>query len=163
MVQPQVNEYSIMSSALERLSTVAITAMAALSVSAVTVMVTALEEGVTAPLVGACPKGVMSRLYLGQATPNGIVDETQWRAFVAESVTPRFPAGFTELLAQGHWRDSRGTINQEQTRIVEIAHSNAPLVRESVRAIAADYRHRFAQESVLITELPTFQCLESAD
>ncbi len=29
----------------------------------------------------------------------------QWRAFVAESVTPRFPGGFTELQAQGHWRD----------------------------------------------------------
>ena len=152
-----------MSSALERLSTVAVAAMAALSVGTVAVTVNALEEGVATRLVGACSKGVTSRLYLGQATPHGIVDETQWRAFIAESVTPRFPTGFTELLAQGHWRDSRGTINHERTRIVEIAHSNAPLVRESVRAIAADYRHRFAQESVLITELPTFQCLESAD
>jgi hypothetical protein len=152
-----------MSSAVERLSTVAITAMAALSLSAVAVTVTALGEGVKTRLVGACSKGVMSRLYLGQATPDGIIDEKQWRDFIAESVTPRFPTGFTELMAQGHWRDSRGTINQEQTRIVEIAHNNAPLVRESVRAIAADYRLRFAQESVLITELPTFQCWESAD
>ena len=56
------------------------------------------------------------------------------------------PAGFTELQAQGHWRDDRGTIIEEDTRIVEIVHDGARLSRERVRAVAADYKHRFAQQ-----------------
>lgn len=55
--------------------------------------------------VDSCSEGAVSRLYFGQTTPVGALTELQWRAFVAESVTLRFPAGFTELQAQGHWRD----------------------------------------------------------
>ena len=96
---------------------------------------------------------------MGQTTPTGAVTEMQWRAFVAESVTPRFPGGFTELQAQGHWRDGRGVITEEGTRIVEIVHDGEPLSRERVREVAADYKHRFAQQSVLITEAQSFHCL----
>jgi hypothetical protein len=106
----------------------------------------------------ACYDGAVSRLYLGQATPVGVVTEAQWRAFVAESVAPRFPAGFTELQASGHWRDDRGTAIEEGTRIVEIAHDRSPLARERVRAVAVDYKHRFAQQSVLVTQFESFQC-----
>ena len=63
-----------------------------------------------------CSEGAVSRLYLGQTTPAGVVTEAQWRTFVAESVTPRFPAGFTELQAQGRWRDERGTRSSRRTR-----------------------------------------------
>jgi hypothetical protein len=58
--------------------------------------------------VDSCSEGAVSRLYLGQTTSAGAVTELQWRAFVAQSVAPRFPAGLTELQAQGHWRDGRG-------------------------------------------------------
>jgi Protein of unknown function (DUF3574) len=107
----------------------------------------------------SCSEGVVSRLYMGQTTPAGAVTEVQWRAFVAESVTPRFPSGFTELQAQGHWRDDRGVISEEGTRIVEIVHNGETLSRERVRKVAADYKHRFAQQSVLITQAPSFHCL----
>jgi hypothetical protein len=105
-----------------------------------------------------CSEGAVSRLYMGQTTPAGAVTELQWRAFVAESVTPRFPAGFTELQAQGHWRDGRGTTIEEGTRIVEIVHDGELLSRERVHEVAADYKHRFAQQSVLITQAQSFQC-----
>ena len=108
--------------------------------------------------VDSCSEGAVSRLYLGQATPAGAVTEMQWRAFVAESVTPRFPAGFTELQAQGHWRDDRGATIEEGTRIIEIFHDGEPLSRKRVRAVAADYKRRFAQQSVLITEARSFHC-----
>ena len=109
--------------------------------------------------VDSCSEGVVSRLYMGQTTPAGDVTEMQWRAFVAESVTPRFPGGFTELQAQGHWRDDLGVITQEGTRIVEIVHDAELLSRERVREVAADYKHRFAQQSVLITQAQSFHCL----
>jgi len=106
----------------------------------------------------SCAEGMVSRLYFGQATPVGAVTSAQWRAFVAQSVTPRFPAGFTELQAQGHWRDDRGTIVEEETRIVEIAHDGASLSRERVRDVAAEYKTRFAQQSVLVTQFQSLQC-----
>lgn len=86
--------------------------------------------------------------------------EAQWRAFIAEFVTPRFPAGFTELQAQGHWRDDRGTVIEEDTRIVEIVHDGASLSRERVRTVAADYKHRFAQQSVLVTQSQSFSVFD---
>jgi hypothetical protein len=108
----------------------------------------------------ACSHGTVSRLYLGQSTPAGSVSDMQWRAFVADAVTPRFPAGFTEHTAHGHWRDDRGLAQEEQTRIVEVAHDDSPLAHERIRAIAADYRTHFEQQSVLVTQSPTMQCLE---
>ena len=106
----------------------------------------------------SCAEGVVSRLYFGQATPVGAVTSAQWRAFVAQSVTPRFPAGFTELQAQGHWRDDRGTAVEEETRIVEIAHDGASLSRAHIRAVASEYKTRFAQQSVLVTQFRSLQC-----
>ena len=106
---------------------------------------------------------MVSRVYFGQATPNGLVTETQWRGFVADSLTPRFPSGFTELTAHGHWRDDRGTAVDEATRIVEIAHDGAPVSRERVRSLAADYKARFAQQSVLVTQFLSLQCFNGGD
>jgi hypothetical protein len=111
---------------------------------------------------GSCSQGTTSRLYLGQSTRAGDVSETQWRMFVADAVSPRFPGGFTELSANGHWRDETSKLIDERTRIVEIAHDGTPAARKRIRAIATDYRHRFAQESVLITQSPMTNCFESA-
>ena len=135
---------------------------ALLAVFALTVAV-AVGMGRTSTAAGsACSAATVTRLYLGQNTPDGVVTEMQWRAFVAEAVTPRFPDGFTELDGQGRWRDARGPITAERTRIIEIAHADAARMRAEARAIAADYRRRFAQESVLITRMPVQQCFEAA-
>jgi len=107
-----------------------------------------------------CSHGTTSRLYLGQASRAGDVSESQWRAFVEEAVAPRFPAGFTELKANGHWRDDNHRAIEEDTRIVEITHDDSPHMRPRIRAIAVDYRQRFAQESVLITRFRTIKCFE---
>ena len=34
------------------------------------------------------------------------VSDEEWNAFVRAEIAPRFPAGFTILLAEGHWRDA---------------------------------------------------------
>lgn len=122
-------------------------------------MSSALVESGPSHLLASCSEGAVSRLYLGQSTPAGVVSEAQWRAFVVESVTSRFPEGFTELQAHGHWRDPRGTAIEEGTRIVEIVHRGELLSRKRVREVAADYKQRFAQQSVLITQAQSFHCL----
>ena len=38
---------------------------------------------------------VLDTLYFGTATPVGVVTEEEWRRFLAEEVTPRFPEGLT--------------------------------------------------------------------
>ena len=106
----------------------------------------------------SCSEGVVSRLYVGQSTPTGAVTEAQWRVFVTESVTPRFPAGFTELRGHGHWRDGRGAVIEEDTRIIEIVHDGTRRDHERVRAVAADYKSRFDQQSVLITQAQSSHC-----
>jgi hypothetical protein len=106
----------------------------------------------------ACTEGVVSRVYFGQTTPWGTVTEVQWQAFVAQTVTPRFPSGFTELRARGHWRDAPGSIHEEDTRVIEVAHDDSAPARARVRDIAAEYRRTFAQQSVLVTQAPALQC-----
>lgn len=130
----------------------------ALSALAVAVVIDGIPPQVSA---ATCSDGVVARLYLGQATPAGAVTDAQWRTFVSDSVAERFPDGFTELQADGRWRDERGATVDEHTRVVEIAHDGKPAARDRVRAIAADYRRRFAQQSVLVTEMRATYCFEN--
>ena len=118
----------------------------------------ALDDAEMRATADQCSEGLVSRLYFGQTTPTGVVTEAQWRAFVMESLTPRFPTGFTELQARGRWQDRRGTVVDEATRIVEIAHDGTPVSHARVRVVAADYKSRFAQQSVLVTQFASFQC-----
>ena len=94
-------------------------------------------------------------LYFGRSLPGGgEVDKAAWRAFLDGEVTPRFPDGFTVLKARGAWRDgTRGTTSFEASNVLEIV---AIKVRAAARAkadaIAAAYKRRFRQQSVLVTE-----------
>jgi hypothetical protein len=104
-----------------------------------------LAAALLAGCAGAgCPNETVSRIYLGRDSPRGDVDEAQWQAFVADTVAPRFPNGFTVFDARGHWRGDSGAVVREGTR---------------VDAIADAYRSRFAQEAVLVTHAPVQRCL----
>jgi hypothetical protein len=37
-------------------------------------------------------------------------------------------------------------------------HDQNPFTRERVHALANDYKRRFAQRSVLVTQVPSYQC-----
>ena len=46
-----------------------------------------------------------SELLFGRARPDGtVVTDEEWRAFVDQEVTPRFPDGLTVLPGYGQWR-----------------------------------------------------------
>ena len=81
-------------------------------------------------------------LYFGTARPDGVVSDAEWKAFVAEVITPAFP-GFTEWNAVGHWRGV-----EEATHVVQIAHPSRPGNDESVLRIINEYKRRFRQQSV---------------
>jgi len=131
----------------------------ALIATAVTSTALAVALHVRAPGADSpCSAGVVSRVYFGQTTPWGAVTDVQWQAFVAQTLTPRFPSGFTELRARGHWRAAPGSILEEDTRVIEVAHDGSAQARERVLGVAADYRRAFGQQSVLVTQSQALQC-----
>jgi hypothetical protein len=130
---------------------------ATVSASAALIALTLTACGPLAP-IQQCGNGSVTRLYLGQATPSGTVTDAEWQQFITETVTPRFPEGFTVLNAQGQWRSRDGGIHREDTRVLEIVHRDDPASQAQLRALAHAYKRRFSQESVLLTQLPSYQC-----
>ncbi|HEY2092221.1 MAG TPA: DUF3574 domain-containing protein [Thermoanaerobaculia bacterium] len=83
-------------------------------------------------------------LYFGTNKPTGVVSAVEWRTFVDQVITPRFP-GFTEWDAQGHWKSDR-----EFTHVVEIVHPDRGENNRKIGEIIAEYKRRFQQEAVLL-------------
>ena len=95
------------------------------------------------------------RLFCGLTIPGGgEIAEAEWRAFVAEEVTPRFPDGLTIWRAEGQWRGADGVIVREPTLIIEILHAYDLRIDRKIVEIAEAYRQRFRQESVLRVTMP---------
>ena len=89
------------------------------------------------------------RLYFGRLYPTGMVSESDWAIFLADVVTPRFPQGLTVWAANGQWRDGASRVNREPTFVLEVVHPAAADADAALKAIVAEYKRRFAQESVL--------------
>jgi uncharacterized protein DUF3574 len=106
------------------------------------------------PSAGACEAGdqsmVRDTLYFGRNRPNGgAVREAEWRQFLNETITPRFPDGLTVVTATGQWRNARGHIEREASKVMTVLHSGDPTARGKISEIIAEYRQRFDQESIL--------------
>ena len=93
------------------------------------------------------------QLYMGRGGPGGeFVDDTEWEAFLSDTVTPRFPDGLTVLDGKGQWRGSDGMIQKESSKVLIIL-----VPREDdgagdlIAEVSEEYKRRFDQESVLET------------
>jgi hypothetical protein len=83
------------------------------------------------------------------------VPEQAWGDFLARTVTPRFPSGFTVYDATGQWRDRRtNIIGREPSRVIEIDAQDGAKTRNAVEEIRKAYGARFHQQSVGIVTLP---------
>ena len=111
-----------------------------------------------APKPGAdaasCPPGTEPfaeyRLFFGRSQGEmEVVSEDEWRAFVAEEVTPRFPDGLTVLDAAGQWRDGSGTIVRERTKLLLVLAPQGDDAMQRTDEIADAYKRAFGQSSVL--------------
>jgi hypothetical protein len=79
------------------------------------------------------------------------VSEAAFAHFVAAEVTPRFPDGLTILDARGQWRDRRGAIILEPSKVVLLTFRDDAGKRAGLDAVADAYKRRFHQQSVLTT------------
>lgn len=104
--------------------------------------------------VAACAVGdtalVRDVVYFGRNRPGGgTVADDEWRAFLDDVVTPRFPSGLTVIEAVGQWKGASGAVERERSEVVTFLHAGDPAARAAVSEIAAEYKRRFAQEAVL--------------
>lgn len=89
-------------------------------------------------------------IYFGRNRPDGgRVSDVEWEAYLDSVVTPRFPAGFTIVEAEGHWRGESGVVERERTEVLTLLHPGDEASREAVRALTGEYVRRFHQEAVL--------------
>ena len=66
-------------------------------------------------------------LYFGRDKPaGGEVSDAEWAVFLADTMTPQFPAGLTVIDARGQHRDPAGVIGSERTKLVVVVVFDAP-------------------------------------
>lgn len=94
----------------------------------------------------------LERLYFGRDIGDtAVVSDSAWAVFVREVITPEFPRGATIWGATGQWRAPDGTLVREPSFVVELVHPATSEAERRVEAVIAEYKRRFAQESVLRT------------
>jgi hypothetical protein len=104
----------------------------------------------------SCPASLhgvrTAELFFGQAMAGKLLAETEWKAFVDEEMTPRFPDGLTILDAYGQWRRPDGPISREATKVVVILLPGKPDDQARLDGLIDAYKRRFHQLSVLLVE-----------
>jgi hypothetical protein len=88
-------------------------------------------------------------MYFGTTKPNGVVTPRQWAGFLKNSVTSRFPQGFTTWRASGQWKGSDGKIMREESFALSIVHPDDESSDKAIRSIIKEYKLQFKQEAVL--------------
>jgi hypothetical protein len=104
---------------------------------------------------GAMPFG-RTELFFGTARPNGVVTEDEFRRFVDEQVTPRFPDGLTVLKGDGQFRGDDEITIKEQSFVLILLYPYETLTKtgQKIQRIRELYKDAFDQESVLRVDEP---------
>lgn len=93
-----------------------------------------------------------TELYFGLSKPDGSeVSAEEWAEFLADEVTPRFPAGFTVIEALGQYQGNDKKIVKEKSRVLILLYEKKVRKHNSVKIeeIRAAYKKAFQQESVM--------------
>ena len=103
----------------------------------------------------ACPPGqsraTTAELVFGRniGAQLGVSDD-DWRRFLDQDVTPRFPEGFSVMDVQGQWRASNGALIREPSKVIYLILDGGPDDPAKIAAIRDAYKRRFRQEAVLL-------------
>jgi len=107
------------------------------------------------PPLPACPAGQeahrTAQLFFGRNIAGAPgVSEADFRKFVDEVLTPRFPDGLTVLDGGGQWRGEENRMIREASKVVMIVLPKGRDVSGRLEAVRNAYKSRFHQESVLL-------------
>jgi hypothetical protein len=114
------------------------------------------QTGISCPTKAA----LMARLELlfGMSRKDAApISDAEWQSFVDQEVTPRFPDGLTIVQGYGQWRNSKGVIAKENSRVLMIWYDPKADSDERIEAIRNAYKARFQQESVM--RVDSFSCV----
>jgi hypothetical protein len=120
----------------------------------------ALAASTTGCATTGCPAGLTRMtavdLFFGRnIARRGEVSQAQWADFLARTLTPRFPDGFTVFDTHGQWMDPRtGTIERESSWVVRAVLPARIDFSAATDQVTSAYRQRFSQQSVGITVTP---------
>lgn len=78
------------------------------------------------------------------------VSDAEFRKFVDDELTPRFPDGLTILNGGGQWRGSENQLIREASKVVVIVLPAKGDPSAKIEAARAAYKKRFRQETVLL-------------
>ena len=91
-----------------------------------------------------------TELFFGLRKPNGTeVNNAEFQQFLDREVTPRFPDGFTVISGQGQFKDTRGVILQERSKLLILLYPIAATSNQQIEQIRKAYVTAFQQQSVL--------------
>jgi hypothetical protein len=108
------------------------------------------------PLAGQNPMLVV-QLFFGLSVPHrGPVTAKEWNSFLQQTVTPRFPEGFTVYEAYGQsWNPASRSVGREKSKVILIAIVDTAPARVKIAEVADRYREAFHQRSVGILTSPS--------
>lgn len=112
----------------------------------------------TAHATPVCAQRISARLFFGLEGPRGSVPEAEWDSFLQDVVVARFPNGLTVIHAKGHWQPTSGPPQREASRVLEIVSDDTPHAHRLIEQIAALYKARFQQDSVMVVRMPANVC-----
>jgi Protein of unknown function (DUF3574) len=100
--------------------------------------------------IPASKPATRTELFFGLRKPNGTeVNHAEFQLFLDREVTPRFPDGFTVISGQGQFKDARGAILQEQSKLLILLYPIAANSNQQIEQIRKAYITAFQQQSVL--------------
>lgn len=107
------------------------------------------------PDAQACPAGQerlrTAQLFFGRSIDGRAqVTDAEFRDFMDNELTPRFPDGLTVLDGGGQWRGEENRLIREAAKVVMIVLPRGLDAAPRIEAVRAAYKSRFAQESVLL-------------
>jgi hypothetical protein len=99
----------------------------------------------------ATPELIQVDLYFGQNIGKiDRVSDRQFRQFLRDEITPRFPDGLTVYNADGQYLDQSKRLIRESSKVVSLVLEDTQMNERSLNQIIAAYRQTFQQESVLV-------------
>jgi hypothetical protein len=102
----------------------------------------------------SCPEGFEThldyRMYFGLTDSAGnTVSEAEWSAFLADTITPRFPNGLTVLDGRGQWLDPSGNLQREPVKVlIGVSGATQDEGLRLLDEISEEFETRFNQDSV---------------
>jgi hypothetical protein len=101
-----------------------------------------------------------TELFFGTSRANGLppVSDDEFRQFLDQEITPRFPDGLTLVAALGQFLNSSGVIVQERSLQLILLYpvEAQKAASRKIERIRTAYKEQFQQESVLRVDDPSF-------